>query len=127
MHTILVLGGYGFFGSRICEAIAPDANIRLLIGGRNAAQAQAAASSLGLSATQGIAIDAHGTELAQRLTELQVDTVIHTAGPFQGQDYSVARAAISAPVCTTSIWPMGATLLAASWNSMRLRANVACW
>ena len=96
MYTVLVLGGYGFFGGRICDALASDTNTRLIIGGRNALQAQAAANSLSLSATQGIAIDAHATNLAQRLTELQVDTVIHTAGPFQGQDYSVARAAISA-------------------------------
>lgn len=31
-----------------------------------------------------------------QLAELTVNTVIHTAGPFQGQDYSVAHAAITA-------------------------------
>lgn len=96
MHTILVLGGYGFFGSRICQALAADENIHLLIGGRNVAQAQALAGNLGLPSSQAIAIDANAPNLAQRFAEFNVNTVIHTAGPFQGQDYAVARAAISA-------------------------------
>jgi saccharopine dehydrogenase-like NADP-dependent oxidoreductase len=96
MHTILVLGGYGFFGSRICQILATNESIHLLIGGRNVAQAQAIAGELGLKSNQGLAIDAYASNLAQRFTELNVDTVIHTAGPFQGQDYSVAHAAITA-------------------------------
>ncbi len=47
-------------------------------------------------AGQGIAIDATSPDLAQRLTTLKVDTLIHAAGPFQGQDYTVVRAAIVA-------------------------------
>jgi len=96
MHTILVLGGYGFFGGRICQTLATDASIYLLIGGRNITQAQALTYNLGLKFSQGLAIDAHASNLAQRLAELNVNTVIHTAGPFQGQDYSVAHAAITA-------------------------------
>ena len=96
MHTILVLGGYGFFGGRICAALAADNNIHLLIAGRNAGQAQAMANSLGLCSDQGLAIDANAGDLAQRFAQWKVDTVIHTAGPFQGQDYGVARAAIAA-------------------------------
>jgi saccharopine dehydrogenase-like NADP-dependent oxidoreductase len=96
LHTILVLGGYGFFGSRICEALAKQSRIHLLIGGRNLNQAQALASKLGLQVQQGVAIDAQSFNLAQQLTALQVDTVIHTAGPFQGQNYTVAYAAIAA-------------------------------
>lgn len=96
MHTILVLGGYGFFGSRICEALAADRNIRLLIGGRHAAKAQTLARRLGLPTSQGLAIDVRDPGLAPRLAALHVGTVIHTAGPFQGQDYSVAKAAIAA-------------------------------
>lgn len=34
MHTILVLGGYGFFGHRISAGLAGDPSIRLLVGGR---------------------------------------------------------------------------------------------
>ncbi|MGQ5523508.1 saccharopine dehydrogenase family protein [Chitinimonas sp. PSY-7] len=96
MHTTLVLGGYGFFGSRICQALASNKAIHLLIGGRDVVQAQTLASKLSLNTDQGIAIDAHAPDLAQRLKALNVDTVIHTAGPFQGQDYSVARSAIGA-------------------------------
>lgn len=96
MHNILVLGGYGFFGERICAALASDPNIRILIGGRNLSRAKISAMKQGLRADQWVAVDAHASNLAQRLTALQIDTVIHTAGPFQGQDYSTALAAISA-------------------------------
>lgn len=96
MHTILVLGGYGFFGGRICAALAADNNIHLLIGGRSAAQAQAMANSLGLNSDQGLAIDANASDLEQRFAQFEINTVIHAAGPFQGQDYVVARAAIAA-------------------------------
>jgi len=96
MHTILVLGGYGFFGGRICQSLSKDANIRLLIGGRSASRAQEMASSMGLDVSHGLAIDAEAPDLSERLSKLGVNTVIHTAGPFQGQDYHVARAAIAA-------------------------------
>lgn len=96
LHTILVLGGYGFFGGRICAALADHARIRLLIGGRDGARARETAAGLGLPAERGIAIDATDPRLADRLIGLGIDTVIHTAGPFQGQDYAVARAAIAA-------------------------------
>lgn len=96
MHTVFVLGGYGFFGSRICQALAGSQHIHLLIGGREVTRAQALAIKLGLKSEQGLAIDASAPCLAQRLSDLKVNTIIHTAGPFQGQDYVVARAAISA-------------------------------
>jgi short subunit dehydrogenase-like uncharacterized protein len=44
----------------------------------------------------GAELDATGPGLAHRFTELGVNTVVHTAGPFQGQDYTVALAAIDA-------------------------------
>lgn len=54
------------------------------------------AKKLGLNPSQGLAIDTHAADLVQRLTALNVNTIIHTAGPFQGQDYTVAQAAIAA-------------------------------
>jgi len=96
MHTVLVLGGYGFFGIRICEALAKDPSIRVVIGGRNAASARAAAHSLDLDPHSGVEVDAQGADLPRRLAQLGVNTLVHTAGPFQGQNYAVARAAVEA-------------------------------
>jgi saccharopine dehydrogenase-like NADP-dependent oxidoreductase len=96
MHTILVLGGYGFFGERISESLASDASVRLLVAGRNAGKAAALVARLKLPAGQAVVIDANDPELAARLRELGVNTLIHTAGPFQAQKYTVALAAIEA-------------------------------
>ncbi len=38
-HTVLVIGGYGFFGKRICASLAGHRGIRLLIGGRDRTKA----------------------------------------------------------------------------------------
>ena len=96
MHTILVLGAYGFFGARICQALAANSAIRLLVAGRDADQAGALVRRLGLPADQAMRVDANALTLAQCLKSERVDTIIHTAGPFQGQDFHVARAAIAA-------------------------------
>jgi saccharopine dehydrogenase-like NADP-dependent oxidoreductase len=96
MHTVLVLGGYGFFGSRICAALAPHPAIRLLIAGRDRGRAIAATEALGLPREHAVTADANGAQLAHLLSQLQVNTLIHTAGPFQQQEYFVARAAIEA-------------------------------
>jgi saccharopine dehydrogenase-like NADP-dependent oxidoreductase len=96
MHTILVLGGYGFFGHRICESLTKDSDIRLLIAGRDGSKAKELAQALGLPAAQGLSLDATAPHLSEQLRGLGVNTLIHTAGPFQGQDYAVAKAAIDA-------------------------------
>jgi len=96
MHSVLVLGGYGFFGKRICAALAREPAIKLYIAGRDRSQAAALTAALDLPNAQAIGIDAHSAAFAGRLSELGVDTLIHTAGPFQGQDYAVAKAAIEA-------------------------------
>jgi saccharopine dehydrogenase-like NADP-dependent oxidoreductase len=96
MHTILVLGGYGFFGSRICAALSKEPGVRVLVGGRHGDLAWNAAASFGLGPEAAVELDAKAPGLAHRFTELGVNSVVHTAGPFQGQDYTVALAAIAA-------------------------------
>jgi len=96
MQRILVVGGYGFFGARICAALARNPRVQLLIAGRSGEKATALAYQLGLRADNARAIDAASPQLPQMLRKLGVNTVIHTAGPFQDQDYGVARAAIQA-------------------------------
>src|SRR6185437_1605517 len=43
-----------------------------------------------------VAIDAQAADFSRHLDLLGVDLIIHTAGPFQGQDYRVARGAVAA-------------------------------
>jgi saccharopine dehydrogenase-like NADP-dependent oxidoreductase len=96
VHTILVLGGYGFFGERIAEALASDPSIRLLVAGRKRGKAVAVAARLKLPGEQAVALETSDPGLAARLAALGVNTLINTAGPFQSQCYTVARAAIQA-------------------------------
>jgi saccharopine dehydrogenase-like NADP-dependent oxidoreductase len=96
IQKVLVLGAYGFFGSRICAALAKNPRIQLILAGRDLSKATAAAYQLGLSAHHAREIDAAKPDLALLLRKLGVNIVIHTAGPFQGQGYGVARSAIKA-------------------------------
>lgn len=92
---LLVIGGYGNFGSYIARSLAPDPGIRLLIGGRSQPKAEAFASKLGPAArAEGHAIDIEA-DLAPALDRIAPDIVVHTTGPFQHQDHRVARACIA--------------------------------
>ena len=91
----LVLGGYGNFGARVCRALAGDAGIELLVAGRDAARARGFADTLDGPAGA-VAIDCNAADFDQALAALDVDLVIHTAGPFQAQSYAVAHAAARA-------------------------------
>ncbi|GAA6142942.1 saccharopine dehydrogenase NADP-binding domain-containing protein [Hydrogenophaga sp. 5NK40-0174] len=94
-HRILVLGGHGNFGARICKRLASDPGIELMVAARRHDKARAFAQTL-RGAAQAVMLDAQRPDLAQTLRKLQVHTLIHTAGPFQAQEYLVARACAEA-------------------------------
>jgi saccharopine dehydrogenase-like NADP-dependent oxidoreductase len=96
LHTVLVLGGYGFFGHRICASLASNTSIRLLVAGRHLDRALETARRLGLGTDQALLLDANHNDFGHLVKESGADILIHTAGPFQQQDYGVARAAIEA-------------------------------
>lgn len=91
--NVLVLGGYGNFGARICRALAGDDGIELQVAGRDLGKAKLLADTLGANACR---VDSTAPDLAHRFRDLGVGLVIHTAGPFQAQHYSVAQAAADA-------------------------------
>ena len=91
---VMVLGGYGNFGARISRALAGDARIELLVAGRHAAKAQAFAQ--GLVRARGVGMDWSDSGFSDQLRALGVELLIHTAGPFQSQDYAVAQACAAA-------------------------------
>ncbi len=99
---MLVLGGYGNFGSRICRALTQDPRIQLIVAGRNPDKARAFAAELQPMARGGVveaaAVDHVSPDLDAALARLRLDLAIHTGGPYQGQGYHVAEACIRAGV-----------------------------
>ena len=76
----VVVGGFGNFGARICRALQGNSAIEVVAGGRSA----------------GARLDIGSDGFADALQKLSPGIVIHCAGPFQGQDYRVASAALAA-------------------------------
>ncbi|HKO87543.1 MAG TPA: saccharopine dehydrogenase NADP-binding domain-containing protein [Burkholderiales bacterium] len=95
---VLVLGGYGFFGRRLVERLSTQPRFHLIVAGRSQAKAEALIRELpkALSTLEARAFDVNDAALAQDIRKLDVQVVVHTAGPFQAQDYRVARACIAA-------------------------------
>lgn len=97
MTRILILGGYGVFGSRLARILVDDARLDLIIAGRDQEKAdQFVASLTGGARTIAAMIDTDQIERA--LNSWAPDLVVHCAGPFQGQDYRVAQACIAAGI-----------------------------
>ncbi|MBX2834587.1 MAG: saccharopine dehydrogenase NADP-binding domain-containing protein [Micavibrio sp.] len=92
MKRILIIGGYGNFGSFISRRLAAESNIRVIIAGRSLEKAQALAGEVGGEAAR---LDI-SSGFADALTSIKPDIVIHTSGPFQAQGYDVAQACIAA-------------------------------
>ncbi|WP_193184242.1 saccharopine dehydrogenase family protein [Nisaea sediminum] len=90
---ILVLGGYGTFGSFICRRLSETVGLTIIVAGRSLEKARALAAQLPVAEAERIDV----TEpLDAALARVRPDIVIHTSGPFQGQSYAVAEACIRA-------------------------------
>lgn len=90
MKRILLLGGYGTFGGRIAMRGAA-AGFEMLVAGRSLGRAEAFCA--GRERMVPIALDGG---LADTLARHRPFAVVDAAGPFQGADYEVARAAVAA-------------------------------
>jgi NAD(P)-dependent dehydrogenase (short-subunit alcohol dehydrogenase family) len=99
---VVVIGGLGNFGARICRRLALEAGIELIATSRRPAAAAAAAAAaakatsiVGSRPVVVAALDIERPRFADDLATLAPDLVIHCAGPFQGQDYRVAIAGLN--------------------------------
>lgn len=93
MNQVLILGGYGNFGSRISAALLKD-DISIIIAGRDLQKAQAFKKTLTKNTAENkVAIAAFDAnhELGKQLDILKPTVVINTIGPFQTADYSIAK------------------------------------
>lgn len=95
---IVVIGATGHFGGRLCRRIVTEKNTELVLTSRSESRAQSLANELlnknpeaTIRATQ---LDQTSPDFENALQRLRPDIVIHTAGPYQGQDYRVANACI---------------------------------
>jgi hypothetical protein len=98
---VLVIGGYGNFGSIVCRHLAVMPGVELVISGRDPHKLQRKVDELRpLSGRvcEGWCGDAMGTEFKSVLSKMNIQLVIHTGGPFQGQSYAVAESCIDAGV-----------------------------
>ncbi|GLR71011.1 saccharopine dehydrogenase family protein [Agaribacter marinus] len=99
MRKVLILGGYGNFGKRIVENLAKIENIIIYVAGRNRDKATACINQLKANSAANLVpltIDIFASDFEERLKTLSPYLVIHTSGPFQGQDYRVPKACIEA-------------------------------
>ena len=97
---MLVVGGYGAFGGLAAERLARIAGIEVVVAGRSLEKAQGFAARLAAGActeVRGIRLDTQDVSAAT-LGEIAPAVLISAAGPYQGQDYRLARACIAAGV-----------------------------
>lgn len=95
---ILILGGYGIFGGRLAQMLAPKTQLTLLIAGRSKEKAIEFVRGLESGAKAiALAFD-RDADVQTQLTSIAPDMVIDATGPFQlyGEDpYRVVKACIA--------------------------------
>jgi NAD(P)-dependent dehydrogenase (short-subunit alcohol dehydrogenase family) len=94
-RRILILGGYGNFGSHIAKKLAAEKDLEVVVAGRSADKAKLFAEKF-RDAPNPVSWRVMDIEdnLSSALAAAAPDIVIHTSGPFQAQGYRVAEACI---------------------------------
>ncbi len=96
--NVLILGGYGMFGSRLTEVLSGDDRLRLIIAGRSLEKATAACARPAGAKLVPAAIDRDG-DLAAAFELHRPYLVVDASGPFQAYGkapYRVIEAALDA-------------------------------
>lgn len=100
LKRILVIGASGHFGGRICRRIVGEPGTELVVCSRQLDTAENIVATLRCNhadaAISAARLDHSAPGFEAELIALDPDIVIHTAGPYQGQDYGVANSCIAA-------------------------------
>ena len=133
-HKVLVIGGYGNFGKRICKFLsdekynpyAENSKISLIIAGRNFNAAKEFAEELEKEFSKKVEyeeLNFHNLDqLTKIIKERSVDTVVHTSGPFNQinqKNYAVPKTCIQNGVNYVDIsddWYLFFSLLIIFWQ-----------
>lgn len=82
MKRVLIIGGYGNFGSFISKTLAAEENLQVFIGGRSIEKANALINEIDAKTKlEAVRLDIN-ENLEEVLTAIKPDLVIHTSGPF---------------------------------------------
>src|SRR5947209_9417353 len=92
---VMVIGGTGGFGRRLVEGLVATTDLEVIIAARRLDRARALAAALPPDRARAITLDRKAVT-ADLLRASGASVVVDAAGPFQGADYRVARAAIAA-------------------------------
>lgn len=92
---VMVVGGYGNFGSIVCRHLVVMPGVELVISGRDPQKLSRKVDELNCESWCG---DAMAAGFSSVLASMNIQLVVHTGGPFQGQSYAVAEHCIEAGV-----------------------------
>lgn len=94
-RTVLVVGGAGAFGGRLVAGLIGTTDFDVIVAGRDLRRAERRVAEVGSARARALRLDT-ATASAEELRATGAFVVIDAAGPFQGADYRLARAAIDA-------------------------------
>jgi len=100
---VLIIGGYGTFGSRVARLLANQSQLTLLIAGRSIKNAQDFCKNLNNNSATVLPLyfDRNGLEIENQLRSIQPDVVVDATGPFQsyGKDpYRIVKACLATSI-----------------------------
>jgi len=100
---ILIIGGYGTFGSRLSRLLAKQSQLTLIIAGRSIKHAQGFCHELNgnLATILPLYFDRNDSEIESRLQSIKPDLVVDATGPFQsyGKDpYRIVKACLTSSI-----------------------------
>src|SRR5258708_2124205 len=102
ISRVLVLGASGQFGSRLCRRLVQLGGLHLFLSGRDKQRLETTQRQLHAVKPDAkidiLAWKINGSGLLDLLYSRRLNLVVHLAGPFQGQDYAVAKACLHAGV-----------------------------
>lgn len=99
IQRVLIIGGYGNFGSFISQTLAKETYLQVIVAGRSLQRAQAFIKTIeAINPVEVAEIDISNNDLSRDLASIKPDIVIHTSGPFQSQSYNVAEACMNAGI-----------------------------
>lgn len=91
---VVLIGATGVFGSRIARRLSGDPRFELILAGRRRSTLDGLSNALDQVNTSTAVLDLGAANFPHALARLRPRLVIHTAGPFQHQDYRVADACL---------------------------------